>query len=327
MKRNYINILILLLIFLVSIYIIRMLKLTGICYIFISILSPLFFGYVLSWILKPIVDKIKCNRAITTLVIYLLFLFLIFIILFNLVPLMVKEIKKIIPIIKYYILHNEFLYKIYINLNIKNIITDNLEYMNNSINNIFGIFMNIVYSFIFGFYFLISKRNKTYFGFVPSKLRSNINKDLRGYLKSILLDTLFMFSILSIVFCIIGLDSPLIFALFCAITNIIPYIGPYIGGIPAILIGLSNSIRLGVIVLITIIIVQTIENNIIQPLIVSKSVDLNPILILMGLIVFSHFFGIIGMIISTPILLIIRNLFNYYKKNKPKWFNLILDKL
>jgi len=327
MKKQNLNILIILLIFLVSIYIIRVLKLTGICFIILSILSPLFFGYILSWIIKPIVDKIKFNRVITTIIIYLLFIGLVVLILFNLIPLIIEEIKKIIPVIKYYIIHNEILYNIYESLNIKEILSSSLKNMNHRINNIFSIVMNIIYSLIFGFYFLIRKDNVSYFKFIPNKLKINISKDLRLYIRSILLDTLFMFIILSIAFSIIGLSSPFLFALFCAVTNIIPYIGPYIGGVPAVLIALTESMNMGIIVTVTIVLVQTIENNIIQPLIVSKNVNLNPIYILIGVIIFSHFWGILGMIISTPIVLIIRNVINYYKKNKPKWFNLVLDKL
>ena len=327
MKKQNLNILIVLLIFLVSIYIIRILKLTGFCCMILSILSPLFFGYIFSWIIKPIVDKIRFNRVVTTIVIYLLFIGLIMFILFNLIPIIISELKKIIPVIKYYIIHNKTLYNIYESLNIKDIITLNIKNMNECLSNIFGLIINIVYSLIFGFYFLIRKDNINYFKFIPYKLRNSISKDLRLYIKSIFLDTLFMFIILSITFTIIGLSSPLLFALFCSLTNIIPYVGPYIGGVPAVLIGLTESMNMGVIVFITIILVQLIENNIIQPLIVSKNVNLNPIYILIGIIIFSHFFGILGMIISTPIVLIFRNVINFYKKNKPKWFNLVLDKL
>ena len=326
MKKKNLNILIILLIILVSIYIVRILKLTGICCMILNILSPLFFGYVLSWVIKPIVDKIRFNRVVTTTIIYILFIGLIVLILFNLIPLIISESKKIIPIIKYYILHNQILYNIYESFNIKDLIASNLKNMNTCLNNILGITMNILYSLIFGFYFLIRKDGISYFKFIPKKLRFNISKDLRLYIKSILLDTLFMFIILSIVFSIIGLSSPLLFALFCSITNVIPYIGPLIGGIPAVLIGLSESIKFGTIVTISIVLVQIIENNIIQPLIVSKNVNLNPIYILIGVIIFGHFFGILGMIISTPIVLILRDIINYYKKNKPKWFSLIPDK-
>lgn len=328
MKRKYnsLNILIYLLIALVSIYIIRMLKITGLCCIFLSILSPLFFGYIIAWIIRPIVDKIKCNRVISTSIIYLLFIGIIILILLNIIPLIIKESKQIIPIIKYYVMHNKIIFNIYESFNFNKILTSTIKNINVCLNNVLGIVMNIVYSFIFGFFFLISKYKKSYFSFIPLNLRKKINKDLRLYIRSIVLDGLFMFIVFSLLFSIVGLSSPLLFALFCAITNIIPYFGPYIGGIPAILLGLSKSFKLGIIVTIIIIVVQMIENTIIQPLIVSKNVDLNPIYILIGVIIFSHFFGIIGMIISTPIVLVIRNIISYYKKNKPKWFNLILDK-
>lgn len=327
MKKENINILILLLIVLVSIYIVRILKLTGFCCMILSILSPLFFGYVISWILKPIVDKINFNRSVVTSIIFILFIGSIVFILFKLIPLIVVESKKIVPIIKYYVIHNRYLYSIYENMNLKDLIYNNLKHMNNCLNNLFGITMNIVYSMIFGFYFLIRKNSISYFKFIPIELRESISIDLRLYIKSILLDTLFMFTILSIIFSIIGLSSPILFALFCAITNIIPYIGPYIGGVPAILIGLTKSFRLGIVVTVVIMVVQSFENNIVQPLIVSKNVDLNPIYILIGVIIFSHFFGILGMIISTPFILILRSIINYYKKNKPNWLILILDKL
>ena len=327
MKKKYINILLLLLIILISILIIRTLKILGICCVFLSILSPLFFGYVIYWILRPIVNKIKFNRVVTTTIIYLFFMGLIIFFLLKIIPLMITESKKIIPSINNYIINNKYLSKIYDNINIKKIISSNIKYMNNCLNNIIGISINVIYSFIFGFYFLIKKGNNDYFKIIPKSLKNNISKDMRLYIRSIMLDTLFMFTILSILFYIEGLPNPIIFAIFCAITNIIPYIGPYIGGIPAIIIGLSKSFKLGIVIAVTIIIVQSLENNLIQPMIVSKNVNINPIIILISIIIFSHFFGILGMILATPITLIIRDIIKYYKKNKPNWFTLILEKL
>ena len=324
MKKNNLNILIYLLIILIIIYIIKTLKILGICCLILSILSPLLFGYVISWILKPIINKITNNKVLIG-IIYIAFISIIFLLIIKVLPVFIKSIKKVIPSISYYIYHNKYLYKIYNIINIKKIITLNIKYMNNCLNNIFSLIINVIYSIIFGFYFLINNIN--YFKFIPNKLKKNISKDLRLYLKSILLDTLFMFITLSIVFLIEGIEYPIVFALFCAITNIIPYIGPYIGGIPAILVGLSSSYKLGIIVLVTIIIVQLVENTLIQPIIVSKNVNINPIYILISIILFSYFFSVVGMVIATPILIIIINIIKFYKKNKPKWFNQILDKL
>ena len=327
MKNKNIDLLIILLIILISIYIIKLLKLMGICCMILSILSPLFFGYTISWILRPVVNKIRFNRTIATLLIYLLFIGIVVFSILKIVPLLFLETKKVIPIVRYYVIHNKYLLKVYNNINIKRIFINNIKYMNSCLNNILGVSINIIYSLIFGFLFLITKESKNYFKFIPKKLKRSINKYLILYIKSIILDTLFMLIILSICFSVEGLSNPLFFAFFASITNIIPYIGPYIGGLPAILIGLSKSINLGIIITITIIIVQSLENNIIQPIIVSKNVNLNPISILISIIIFSHFFGIIGMILATPITIIIKCVIIYYKKNKPKWFNLILDKL
>ncbi len=109
-----------------------------------------------------------------------------------------------------------------------------------------------------------------------------------------------------------GISSPLLFAIFCGITNIVPYFGPYIGGIPTIIVAFSINPMCGVIVLITIVLVQTIEGNIINPIIVGKATDIHPITIIIGLLIFQHYFGIIGMIIATPVIGAIKILFNFF---------------
>ena len=111
-----------------------------------------------------------------------------------------------------------------------------------------------------------------------------------------------------------GISSPLLFAIFCGVTNIIPYFGPYIGGIPTIIVGFSISPLCGVICLITILIVQTVEGNIINPIIVGKATDMHPITIVISLIIFEYFFGIIGMVIATPIMGAIKILFNHFNE-------------
>ena len=137
---------------------------------------------------------------------------------------------------------------------------------------------------------------------------------------------LILFIFTSICFIFIKLPGSLLFALLISLTNVIPYLGPYIGGIPAVIVGLSISFKLGIITLIIIVILQILESVLLQPYIMSKSLKLNPILIIIGLIIFSHFLGIIGMIISTPLVSIIKIFYDYYKKNKPKWFIKVLDK-
>ncbi len=92
----------------------------------------------------------------------------------------------------------------------------------------------------------------------------------------------------------------------------IPYAGPYIGGIPAVIVGFSQSPTVGILTLITIVIIQFLEGNFIQPLVMSKTTKLHPVTIMIGLLVFGHFWGIIGMFVSTPIIAVLKAIFTYF---------------
>ena len=94
--------------------------------------------------------------------------------------------------------------------------------------------------------------------------------------------------------------------------NIIPYAGPYIGGAPAVIVGFSQGTGIGFAVLIAIIIIQTVEGNLLQTLIISKTTKLNPVTIIIGLLIFGHFFGIIGMLLSTPIIGVCKVMLKYF---------------
>ena len=105
---------------------------------------------------------------------------------------------------------------------------------------------------------------------MPSRLSLEITGNLRVFVKGTLLDTVILFIMSLITFSITGMPYALLFAIFTSITNVIPFIGPYIGGVPAILVSLSVSMRLGIIVLIEVMILQFIESSFIHPYIMSK---------------------------------------------------------
>ena len=133
-------------------------------------------------------------------------------------------------------------------------------------------------------------------------LANEINTSLRNFVTGALLDALFVFIITSIGFALVGLKAPLLFGLFCGITNVIPFAGPYIGGIPAVIVGFSQGLPTGIFTLIVIVVVQFFEGNFLQALIMSKTTKLHPVTIMLGLLIVAHFWGIIGMVVSTPII-------------------------
>ena len=182
---------------------------------------------------------------------------------------------------------------------------------------------NVVIGLIIGFYFLLGFENvdDTLITLLPRKyqkearkLSGDINHSLRNFVSGALLDCTFVFLITSLGLGLVGLKAPLLFGLFCGITNIIPYAGPYIGGAPAVIVGFSQGPLVGILSLVVIVIIQFLEGNFLQPIIMSKTTKLHPVTIMIGLLVFGHFWGILGMVISTPIISTFKAIFNHFNE-------------
>ena len=94
----------------------------------------------------------------------------------------------------------------------------------------------------------------------------------------------------------------IIIGIFAGLANLIPYIGPVAGAIPAIVVTLINGdepIKFLYIV-VAFAIVQLIDNVVIQPLILSKSVNLHPLIIVFAVLIGGQFFGLLGMLLAVP---------------------------
>ena len=174
---------------------------------------------------------------------------------------------------------------------------------------------------IIGFYLLVSfdNANELLITWLPKKIQNDardllneVNTSLRKFIKGAVYDCGLVFLVTSIGFLLVGLKSPLLFGLFCGITNVIPYAGPYIGGAPALIVGFSQSPLTGILTLVVIAVVQFLEGNLLQPVIMSKTTKLHPVTIMLGLLVFGHFFGIIGMVISTPVIAAAKTIIIYF---------------
>ena len=189
------------------------------------------------------------------------------------------------------------------------------------VKNFFSGMGSIIVGLVIGFYLLLSFNNvnDTLITLFPKKIQRNtkeivyeVNSSLRRFVVGAALDGLLIFIVSSIGFGIVGLKAPFLFALFCALTNIIPYAGPYIGGIPAVIVGFSQSPTVGILTLVIIVVVQFLEGNFIQPMVMSKTTKLHPVTIMIGLLVFGHFWGILGMFVSTPIIASSKAIFTYF---------------
>ena len=105
---------------------------------------------------------------------------------------------------------------------------------------------------------------------------------------------------------IVGLGFAAFFAIFTAIAMIIPYFGALLSSIPPIIYALTISPGKAVIVGVIYIIAHQVEGNIIQPLVVARTVKLHPALVAVGVVAVDQLFGFVGLIVAVPILATIK---------------------
>ncbi len=174
--------------------------------------------------------------------------------------------------------------------------------------------LQIVFGYIIAFYFMGSIKQfvKSILSLIvrgdiekKRKLLLDMSKTLFSYIRGVIIISCVVAFIMTIGVGIIGINEPLLFGMISGVTNVIPYLGPVIGGVPLFIVALAMGYKQALLVVGLIALVQFVESNFLQPKIMSKSTDLHPVTIMVGLLVFGSLFGIIGMVISTPVLAVL----------------------
>ena len=325
--------------------IVKELHIFNIILIVLKILTPLFLGIIVAWLLNPFVkwlEKKKVRRGISAAIAYVILLGCIILLVQAIIPLLynqtielVSNFPNIFSDLKEWAenIFNKFdtatinVDAIETNLFSKldefssNLATSLPTMIINGATSLISSVGTFLFGLVIGFFLLLSCNNlgNTLLELLPKKFRNStkelankINQSLRSYVNGALIDALVVFIVSTVAFALIGLKAPVLFGLFCGLMNVIPYAGPYIGGAPAVIVGFSQSTGIGIAVLIAIIIIQTVEGNVLQTLIISKTTKLNPVTIIIGLLIFGHFFGIIGMLLSTPIIGVGKVIIKYF---------------
>ncbi len=317
-----------------SFYIIEKTQILNIILTILGIIFPLFIGMLTAWLFEPLIKKLekkKVSRVLGTTIVYLSFVLVLVLLLWLVVPEFVEQLKELIGQVPGFLTKaQEFIagfFNKFQNSTIdvesikaqlitkveefaNNLSSDSLTSVINSITKFVSEGFNVLLGILIGFYLSLDfkKFSNSLSNLIPmkyrddtSKLLENVDEMARGYVSGTLFSSLLVAFLTFLGLVIAGVSSPLLFAIFCGITNIIPYFGPYIGGIPVVVVAFSISPMCGIITLVTIVLVQFVEGNIIHPLVVGKAVDIHPVVVVLSLLVFEHFFGIIGMILATPI--------------------------
>ncbi|NAS12335.1 AI-2E family transporter [Poritiphilus flavus] len=197
-----------------------------------------------------------------------------------------------------------------------------IGFIPNILNSFVGILSSVsigLFSVLFiSFFFLKDSKlfQRGLLTFVPNdkeggtvKSIDKINGLLSRYFVGLLLQILVLFVIYTITLLLVGVENAVVVAFLCALFNIIPYVGPIIGGVLMIFLTMTSFLGFDfstVIlpktgwVLIGLVIGQLVDNFFSQPFIFSNSVKSHPLEIFLVIIIAGLLFGVVGMIVAVP---------------------------
>lgn len=155
------------------------------------------------------------------------------------------------------------------------------------------------------------------FGYEVKKILQNMDKTLSDYITGVVLVSGSLGILLFIGYLIIGLNYALVLSLIAIVFTTIPFLGPFLAISPAILVGLSQGSWMVVKVIITFVIIQQLESNILSPQIIGQRLRIHPLTLILLLLAVGSLYGLVGLILATPLYalakVLIENIYKIYK--------------
>lgn len=145
-----------------------------------------------------------------------------------------------------------------------------------------------------------------------SRLCRDIDEVLISFIKGYLSVACIVGTLTGIAAYFIGVKFPLLLGILAGLTNLIPFLGAFLGGIPAVLLALTDSFRLALYMALSIIIIQQLESNLITPNIIGNRLGLHPLVIVFALLAGGDLFGIWGMLAAVPAAAVLRVIFSWF---------------
>ena len=177
------------------------------------------------------------------------------------------------------------------------------------IKNAFGSIISFILVFVLTFYFLVQEdaikrgfrlvtpqKYQPYLTDLLTRMQERLVQWLRGEL---LLGGIIGFLVL-IGLMLLGVKYYLVLALIAGFSELIPYVGPVLGAVPAVFLAFMESPIKGVMVVILYWLIQQMENHLIVPKVMQKAIGLNPIIVIIVILVGAKVAGFVGVLIAVP---------------------------
>ncbi|MGL5329929.1 MAG: AI-2E family transporter, partial [Peptostreptococcaceae bacterium] len=306
----------------------------------LSLLTPFVIAFILAYILNPLVNflekKLKLKRIFSLFITYGFFIFILGTFIIFTVPSLISSLADIVNQLPTYAKQTQdFVFKL--GESLKNVDPNTLKdladkamaampqfsnlfigYIGTIFNTTFSIGKFIVQlglACIICFYILLEKEDflifckKSVYILLGKKLGnftldvcSTLNSNIGKYFSGKILDSAIVGLLSGVGLALIGSKYSLLFGTLIGFMNLIPYFGPVIGMAPVVIINLFYSPSIALFSLIYLLLVQQIEVAVIEPKIVGGQLGLSPFLTILAVTIGGGFFGIPGMILSVPIM-------------------------
>lgn len=146
------------------------------------------------------------------------------------------------------------------------------------------------------------------------QLVDRITERLGGWIRGQLLISLSIAVLTYVALLIVGIDYALALALIAGLLEFIPYVGPFVGAAPAVLVAFGQSPILALIVIAVYLVNQQIQNSIIVPKIVQRTTGINPIVSIIVVLIGGKLAGIAGVVLALPVTIIVDSFFQDFFK-------------
>lgn len=309
--------------------------LAGIWVVIRAVLAPFVIAMIISYMLNPIVSKLVDRgvpRGVSVIIIYFIFFTVLAVVLVNTIPVFIHQVKDFVEMLPDTIQRVDTWMKNFHDGRkampeaVQKAIDSNLVRFEDGVTHFISNFLSslgdtleqvlsaLVIPFLV-FYMLkdLKIMERSVVTIFPSRHRKeltqlikSVDDALGNYIRGQLLVMLAVGTLVYVGYLIVGMPYSLMLALLVAITNIIPYVGPFIGAAPAIILAFTISPVMALKVTVVNLIVQQLEGNIISPQIVSKSLHLHPLLIILALLFGGEIGGIFGLILAVPVVAVMK---------------------
>ncbi|MBW5444994.1 AI-2E family transporter [Cohnella sp. CFH 77786] len=315
---------------------------------FKAVLTPFLIALIISYVLNPVVNLLhdrKVPRTAAVLLIYAVFIACCAVILMNVIPMFLEQVEELnehVPelTMRAQTLADHFNHHMVMPNSIREginravaqferqltkAVTDFLNNLGAIVN---ALFMVMIVPFL-AFYMMkdMDLFEKAALQYVPRarrkmtvRLLKDIDEALGSYIRGQFIVSLCIGVLAYIGYLIIGLPYPLLMAGFVSLFDIIPYLGPFLGALPALIVASTISWKMVLFVVIVNTVCQNLESNVISPQVVGRSMHVHPLTLIFVLLVGGELAGVVGMILAVPVYaalkVIAQHVFSYYIRRK-----------